>query len=100
MNIVLKRVLTALAVKKAIDAWQDMRRPAPQPRRSRVGGILASLAVAGAGAYALKKGKLQPVLDKLKPSDPDPVVVPAPEAGAEIRLTESSPLEPPTPPTG
>jgi hypothetical protein len=100
MNIVLKRVLTALAIKKAIDAWQTSRRPAPQPERGRVGGILVSLALAGAGAYALKKGKLQPILDKLRPADPDPIVVPARDAGAEVRLTDSSPLEPPTPPAG
>ena len=93
MSPTLKKVVAAVAVKKAIDKVQEMRRPKP-PVRSRFGKAAIIAAAGGGLVFLAKSGRLRPLLDKVRGrssggDSPD----------RSVRLPESSgPLSSPTPP--
>lgn len=65
MNPMLKRVLALVAVKKAVDAYQERRRPRKPPLASRLLPAVVT-AVGGGLVYLAMTGKLQGVTDQIK----------------------------------
>ncbi|HEX3327417.1 MAG TPA: hypothetical protein VHV50_10510 [Actinomycetota bacterium] len=62
---IVKRVAVAVAIKKGIDKFQEVRRPQKPSFPGRV-AKLGLLAVGGGGLfYAFVSGKLQPMVDKV-----------------------------------
>lgn len=94
MSPIAKKVLTAVAVKKAIDKVQEMRKPKP-PVKARLGKAALIAAAGGGIAYLAKTGRLQALLGKVKGGS-----TPAPQSSS-VRIPESpGPLTAPTPPLG
>jgi hypothetical protein len=87
MNPLLKRALAIVAVKKAVDAFRNARRPQKPSLASRLAVPAALVAGAGAVAYLATTGRLQGVTDQVKqitgsgPAGAD--VPPAPPAPAQ-----------------
>jgi hypothetical protein len=88
MSPMIKRVLAAVAVKKAYDFVQERRRPQKRSFVARFAAPTLALATAGGAiAYLGKTGKLQPLLDGVTGNSSSP---------AEA---EASPAPPPAPAT-
>ena len=66
MNPLLKKALAALAAKEVIEKIVEARRPKRPSRAARFGRLLLIAGGLGAGYYAYKNGKLQPLIDKVK----------------------------------
>jgi hypothetical protein len=66
MSPTLKRVITAVAVKKAFDAFQERRQPPKRSLVARLAGPTLALAAAGGVAYLGISGRLGPLTGKAK----------------------------------
>ena len=66
MNPVVKRAITAVAIKKAWDKYQESRRPRRPSLWARAGLPTRALAAGGTLVYLGVSGRLQPVVNQVR----------------------------------
>ena len=70
MNPIVKKVLAAAAAKEVLERINEARKPKKPSFIARFGRFLLIAGGLGAGYYAYKSGKLQPLVEKIRGQAP------------------------------
>lgn len=89
MNPMLKKIATAVAVKKVIEKIQDARRP-KRSLFSRMKGLLGLGAAGGGAFYLYKSGKLDSLMGNSNGSSADAYTPPSSSAPAAVTGSTAS----------